>query len=197
MKRECNIEETEKKHKAKQLVLFAKSPSSGGTSGGFFRKKRSKKIKSKSKPRLANTSCHTCGEKGHWTLECSKKRENKAEQAKSGGSTHVAIKLSKNWKVGKMLIAVFNSHEIRQVDMASIINTVNGVLLDCTVISYIFSEQYLFSLYYFLTNIGFVTLTMILSNDTSKLTFTDTLHILILEADLISLEVLYYKDASV
>ena len=110
MKREHNIEETEKKHKAEQLVLFAKSSSSSGISSSFSRKKISK---SKSKPRPADTSCHTCGEKRHWTLEYSKKRENKAEQAKSGRSTHVAIKLFKNWEVGKMLMAVFNGHEIK------------------------------------------------------------------------------------
>ena len=81
--------------------------------------------------------------------------------------------------------------------MASIINTVNSISLDCTVTFHIFSEQHLFFLYYSLTNIRFVTLTMILSNDTSKLTFTDTLHILTLEANLISLGVLYYKGASV
>jgi len=61
----CNIEETEKKQKAEQLALFAKSPSSSGMSGSLSRKKKSKKVKSKSKPRPADTSCHTCSEKGH------------------------------------------------------------------------------------------------------------------------------------
>ena len=187
MERECNIEETEKKHKAKQLALFTKSPSSGGTSGSFSGKKRSKKVKSKSKLRPADMSCHTCGEKGHWTPECSKKRENKAEQAKSGGSTHVAIELFRNQEVGEMFMAISNGHEIRQVNMASIINTINGVLFDCVAISHMFSEQYLFSLYHPLTNdeyitvgeyhhvpvagIRSVTLTMILPNGTSKLIF--------------------------
>jgi len=91
MERECNIEETEKKQKTEQLALFAKSSSSGGTSGGFSGKKKSKKVKSKFKPRPANTSCHICGEKGYWTPECPKKRENKVEQAKFSGSAHVAI----------------------------------------------------------------------------------------------------------
>jgi len=96
MKREHNIKEIEKKHKAKQLALFAKFSSSSGTSGGFSRKRRSKKVTSKSKPRPADMSCHTCGKKGHCTSKCPKKRENKAEQVKSGRSTHVVIKLSGN-----------------------------------------------------------------------------------------------------
>ena len=84
-------------------------------------------------------------------------------------------------------MAISNGHEIRQVNMASIINTINGVLLDYAAISHMFSEQYLFSLYHSLTNdeyitvgkyhhvpvagIRSVTLTMILYNGTSKLTF--------------------------
>ena len=112
-----------------------------------------------------------------------------------------------------MLMAISNDHEIGQVNMASIINTVNGVLLDCAVTSHMFSEWHLFSLYHPFTNdkyitigrhhhvsvagIGSVTLTMILPNSTSKLTFTDTLHIPTLEADLISLGVFHHKGASV
>jgi len=110
-----------------------------------------------------------------------------------------------------MLITICNGYEIRQVSMASIINTIDGVLLDCIATSHMFSEQHLFSLYHPLTNnkyitiggyhhvsvagIGSVTLTMILSNGISKLTFT--LHISILGADLISLGVLYHKGTSV
>jgi len=44
-------------------------------------------------------------------------------------------------------------------------------------------------------SIGSITLTIILSNDISKLTFTDTLYIPILGADLISFGVLYCKGA--
>jgi len=65
IERKCNIKETEKKEKAKQLVLFAKSPSNGGTSGGFFERKKLKKDKSKSKLRSTDMSCHTCSEKKH------------------------------------------------------------------------------------------------------------------------------------
>ena len=39
-----------------------------------------------------------------------------------------------------MLIAICNGHEIGQVDIASIINTVNSVLLNCTGTSHMFSE---------------------------------------------------------
>jgi len=110
-------------------------------------------------------------------------------------------------------MAICNGYKIRQVNMASIINTVDGVLLDCIVTSHTFSEQHLFSLYYFFTNdeytivgehyhvsiagIGSITLIMILSNSISKLTFTNTLYIPTLEADLISLGVLHYKGTSV
>jgi len=40
----------------------------------------------------------------------------------------------------KMLMAIGNGHKIRQVDIASIINTIYGVFFDCAAISYIFSE---------------------------------------------------------
>jgi len=112
-----------------------------------------------------------------------------------------------------MLIAICNGHEIRQVDIVSIINTVHSVLLNCAVASHMFLEWHLFFLYHLLTNdkyitvsrhhyvpivdIESVTFTIILPNGTSKLTFTNTLYILTLEADLISLGVLHYKDASV
>ena len=136
----CNIEETEKKQKAKQLALLTKFPSSSGVSGSFSGKKKSKKVRSKSKLRHADMSCHTCGEEGYWIPEYPKKKENKAEQAKFGKSTHVVIELSRNWKVRKMLIAICNGYEIRQVNMAFIINTVNSVLLDCAVTSHMFLE---------------------------------------------------------
>ena len=63
--RECNIKETEKKQKAKQLALFVRSSFSNGTSGSFFRKKKSKKAKSKSKLKPTDMSYHICGEKEH------------------------------------------------------------------------------------------------------------------------------------
>jgi len=65
MEREHNIKETEKKQKTEQLALFVKSPSSGGMSGSFFRKKKLKKVKFIFKLRPTDTSCHTCGEKRH------------------------------------------------------------------------------------------------------------------------------------
>ena len=43
MKRKHNIEETEKKQKAKQLFLFAKSSFSSGTSSGFSKKRNQKR----------------------------------------------------------------------------------------------------------------------------------------------------------
>ena len=110
-------------------------------------------------------------------------------------------------------MAICNGHEIEQVNMASIINTIHGILLDYVATSHIFSEWYLFSLYLSLTNdeyitvgrhyhvpiadIVSVTLTMILPNSTSKLTFTDIFYIPTLRANLISLGVVHYKDALV
>jgi len=41
-------------------------------------------------------------------------------------------------------MAISNGHEIKQVNMASIINTINSVFLDCIVTSHMFSEQHLF-----------------------------------------------------
>jgi len=89
-------------------------------------------------------------------------------------------------------MTICNGYEIRQVNMASIINTVHSILLDYVATSHMFSEWHLFSLYHPLTNdeyitvdghyhipiedIGSVTLTMILPNSTSKLTFTDTFY---------------------
>ena len=102
--------------------------------------KKLKKDKSKSKLRLANMSCHTYDKKEHWISECPKKKESKTEQTKSSSFAHIINKLSRNWKVRKMLMAICNGYKIRQVNMASIINTIDGVLLDYTAISYIFSE---------------------------------------------------------
>ena len=103
--------------------------------------------------------------------------------------------------------------EIGQADMASITGATDGILLDCTTTSHIFSKYHLFFSYQPLTNnkyitvggcnyvpmagIGSVTLTMILPNGTSKLTLTDTLYIPNPGADLISLGVLYCKGTLV
>ena len=92
-------------------------------------------------------SYYICSEKEYWTSECPKKRESKAEQTKSSSFIHNIIKLSKNQKFGKMLIAISHGHKIGQVDMTFIINNIDSIFLDCIVISHIFSEQHLFSLY--------------------------------------------------
>jgi len=39
-----------------------------------------------------------------------------------------------------MLIAICNGHEIRQVNIASIINIIHGILLDYVATSHMFSE---------------------------------------------------------
>ena len=79
--------------------------------------------------------------------------------------------------------------------------------------THMFSEWYLFSLYHFLTNneyiiideyyyvfvtdIGSVTLMIVLPNGISKLIFINTFYIPILKTNLISLNILYCKDALV
>jgi len=57
-------------------------------------------------------------------------------------------------------MAICNGHEIEQVDMASIINTVHSILLDYVVISHMFSEWHLFSLYHPLTNDKYIVMTL-------------------------------------
>jgi len=79
IKKECNIKETEEKQKTEQLALFAKSFSGSGTDGGFSRKKKLKKNKSKPKLRPADISYHTCDKKRHWAPKCPKKRESKVK----------------------------------------------------------------------------------------------------------------------
>ena len=136
--------------------------------------------KSKSKLRLTNISCHTYSKKEYWIPKYLKKRKSKAKQTKSGSSVYVVIELFRNWKVRKIFITICNGHKIGQVDMVSIINTVNGVFFYCTITFHIFLKQCLFSLYHTLTNnkyitvgryyyisvtnIGSITLTMILPN---------------------------------
>ena len=65
IERKCNIEETKRKQKAEQLVLFAKSPSNSGTSGSFFERKKLKKDKSKSKLGPTDMSYYTYSKKKH------------------------------------------------------------------------------------------------------------------------------------
>ena len=123
-----------KKQKAEHLALFAKSSSSNRTSSGFFGKKKLKKNKSKSKLRPTNISYHICSEKEYQTPKCPKKRKNKTEQTKFSSSVYIAVKLSRNWKVRKMLIVICDGQKIEQVDRASIID---GILLDYVVTSHI------------------------------------------------------------
>jgi len=191
------------------LALLAKSFSNTNNPG---KSKNMKKKKFKPKWRSTVKTCHTCGKKGHWSPKYPKKEKDK-ERTKSGGSAHIAIESSGNCEIGKMLMALSTCCEIGQANMASIASTTDSILLDCTATSHIFSERHLFSSYQPLTNneyitvgehnrvpvtsIGSVTLTMILPNGTSKLILTNTLHILILDTDLISLGVLHCKGALV
>ena len=87
---------------------------------------------------------------------------------------------------GKMLMAIGNGHKIRQVDIASIINTISLTVLQ----SHTYSQNDIcFFSYHSLTNNEYIII--------NKLTFTDALHIPMLGANLISLSVLYHKGALV
>ena len=112
-----------------------------------------------------------------------------------------------------MLMAAGSNCEVGQVDMASVVGSITGILLDCAATSHMFMEHHLFITYEALTNnkyitvggrhrvpvaeIGSVSLNMILPNRTSTLTLTDAFHILTLGANLVSLGVLHRKGASV
>jgi len=209
IERERQLDKSKKKQKTDQLALLAKLSSNTDNPG---KSKNMRKGKFKPKWRSTGSTCHTCGEKGHWSPKCPKKGEDK-EHTKSGGSTHIAIESSGNHEIGKMLMALSTCCEIGRADIASIVGATDGILLDCAATSHMFSERHLFSSYQPLTNneyvivggrnrvpvagIGSVTLTMILPNGTLKLTLTDTLHIPTLGADLISLGVLQCKGTLV
>ena len=56
-----------------------------------------------------------------------------------------------------MLMALSTCYEIGQADMASIAGVTDGILLDCTTTSHMFSKRHLFSSYQPLTNNEYVT----------------------------------------
>jgi len=66
-------------------------------------------------------------------------RRERARLSKPSSFTHVVIELSRNWEVEKMFIAICDGYKIKQVDMSSIIS-VDGILLNCAIISYMFLE---------------------------------------------------------
>jgi len=212
--RERILDETEKRQKSDQMALIAKlslNSSAGGSTPGT--KKKFKKGKFKPWKRPTDTTCHNCGEKGHWSLDCPKKGESRDGHSKPGGSAHIAIQSSGSREVGKMLMATGSNCEVRQADMASVVGSITGILLDCAATSHMFMECHLFITYEALTNneyitvggwhqvpvagIGSVSLNMILPNGTSTLTLTDAFHIPTLGANLVSLGVLHRKGASV
>ena len=104
-------------------------------------------------------------------------------------------------------MVVCSGHKIRQVNMASIINTIDSILYDCAMILYMFSS------YHSLTNNEYITISrhyhvliasivsvplmMVLPIGISELTFIDPLHISTFGADFISFDVLYYKGTLV
>ena len=74
IERERQLDESEKKQKADQLALLAKSSSN---TDNPRKSKNMKKGKFKPKWRSTGSTCHTCGEKGHWSSKCPKKGEDK------------------------------------------------------------------------------------------------------------------------
>ena len=212
--RKCILDETEKRQKSDQMALIAKlSLNSSARDSTPGTKKKFKKGKFKPWKRPTDTTCHNCGKKGHWSSDCPKKGESRDDYSKPGGSAHIAIQSSGSHEVGKMLMAAGSNCEVRQVDMASVVGSITGILLDCAATSHMFMEHHLFIIYEALINnkyitvggwhrvpvaeIGSVSLNMILPNGTSTLTLTDAFHIPTLGANLISLGVLHCKGASV
>jgi len=214
MERERILDETEKRQKSDQMALVAKSSLGTSTKSNTpGTKKKFKKGHFKPWRQPTNTTCYFCGEKGHWSSDCPKKGESKDHHSKPGGSAHIAIQPSGSREVGKMLMAVGNSCKIGQADMASVVGSITGILLDCVATAHMFMERSLFTTYEALTNneyitvggrhqvpvagVGSVSLNMILPNGTSILTLTDVFHIPTLGANLVSLGVLHCKGVSV
>ena len=81
---ECDqvVEETEKKAKAEQLVLFVKA--TGSFENSAKKNKKRKLVDKSKKPKvwLFGTKCNTYRQKGHWSPEC----PNKSTKEKDGTS---------------------------------------------------------------------------------------------------------------
>jgi len=56
-----------------------------------------------------------------------------------------------------MLMAAGSNCEVGQVDMASVVGSITGILLDCAAMSHMFMERYLFITYEALTNNEYIT----------------------------------------
>jgi len=70
IKRECQLDKSEKKQKTDQLALLAKLSLNTDNPG---KSKNMKKEKFKPKWRSTGSTCYTCGEKGHWSPKFPKK----------------------------------------------------------------------------------------------------------------------------
>jgi len=77
-------------------------------------------------------------------LDCPKKGESRDGHSKPGSSAHIAIQSSGSHEVGKMLMAAGSNCKVGQMDMASVIGSITGILLDCAATSYMFMECHLF-----------------------------------------------------
>jgi len=111
--REHILDEMEKRQKSDQMALIAKSSlnsSARGSTPGT--KKKFKKGKFKPWKQPTDTTCHNCGEKGHWSSDCPKKGESRDDHSKPGGSAHIAIQSSGSREVGKMLMAAGSNCEV-------------------------------------------------------------------------------------
>ena len=143
LERERQMDDFGKKPKTNPLALFAKL-SLGGENPG--KRKGIKGGKFKPRPRRAESTCHTCSEKGHWSLDCPKRGKGK-ERNKLGSSAHVAVESPRSHEIGKILMVLSSCSETGHVDMAYTIGTVNGILLDCTATSHMFLDHHLFIFY--------------------------------------------------
>ena len=84
-------------------------------------------------------SCYICGEKEHWASKCPKKRKSKLNRP---NLVVLLILLLSHLEIRKSEKCLWLSVmvTIEQVDIASIINTIDGILLDYMLTSHMFSE---------------------------------------------------------
>ena len=130
LERERQMDDFGKKPKTNPLALFAKL-SLGGENPG--KRKGIKGGKFKPRPRWAESTCHTCSKKEHWSPDCPKRGEGK-ECNKPGGSAHVAVESPRSHEIGKMLMALSSCSKTGHVDVAYTIGTVDGILLSISLL---------------------------------------------------------------
>jgi len=134
------VEETEKKAKAEQLALFAKTTGSSGNSAK--KNKKGKLVDKSKKPKVQppRTQYNTYGQEGHWSPEYpNKSTKEKNGVPQSSRSANVAVNALQSLgerKVGTMLMVTTEGTKV------------TGILLDCAVSCHMFMDQNYFISYH-------------------------------------------------